>query len=51
MSSSPPECIPWWYKFVGVCAQIELRKKVQERELATFDEKSTSSGIAAPYAQ
>ena len=32
------------------CAQIDLRK-TQERELATFDEKSTSSGIAEPYAR
>ena len=33
--------------FVGTfsCAQIDLRK-VRERELATLDEKSTSSGIA-----
>ena len=40
------------YKFVGTlnCAQIDLRK-ARERELATFDEKSTSSGIAEPYAR
>ena len=38
------------YQFVGTfsCAQIDLRK-AQERELATLDEKSTSSGIAEPY--
>ena len=29
---------------------IDLRK-ARERELATFDEKSTSSGIAEPYAR
>ena len=36
-------------KFVGTfsCAQIDLRK-ARERELATLDEKSTSSGIAEP---
>ena len=40
------------YKLVGTFyfAQIHLRK-VQERELATLDEKSTSSGIAEPYAR
>ena len=32
------------------CAQIDLRK-ARERELATLDEKSTSSGIAEPYAR
>ena len=32
------------------CAQIDLRK-AQERELATLDEKWTSSGIVEPYAQ
>ena len=39
-------------KFVGSfsCAQIDLRK-ARERELATLDEKSTSSGIAEPYAR
>ena len=31
-------------------AQIDLRK-ARERELATLDEKSTSSGIAEPYAR
>ena len=38
--------------FVGTfsCGQIDLRK-ARERELATLDEKSTSSGIAEPYAQ
>ena len=47
MSSNPPE-----HKFVGAfsCAQIELQK-ARERELATLDEKSTSSGIAEPYAR
>ena len=40
------------YKFVGTfsCAQFDLRK-ARERELATLDEKSTSSGIAEPYAR
>ena len=40
------------YKFVGTfsCAQIDLWKE-RERELATLDEKSTSSGIAEPYAR
>ena len=40
------------YKIVGTfyCAQIDLRK-ARERELATLDEKSTSSGIAEPYAR
>ena len=33
-----------------LCAQIDLRK-ARERELATLDEKSTSSGIAEPYAR
>ena len=32
------------------CAQIDLRK-ARERELATLDEKSTSSGIARPHAR
>ena len=32
------------------CAQIDLRK-TRERELATFDENFTSSGIAEPYAR
>ena len=32
------------------CAQIDLRK-ARERELATLDEKSTSSGIAEPCAR
>ena len=32
------------------CAQIDLRK-ARQRELATLDEKSTSSGIAEPYAR
>ena len=40
------------YKFVGTisCAQVDLRK-LRERELATLEEKSTSSGIAEPYAR
>ena len=40
------------YKLVGTfsCAQIDLRK-ARERELATLDGKSTSSGIAEPYAR
>ena len=40
------------YIFVGTfsCAQVDLRK-ARERELATLDEKSTSSGIAEPYAR
>ena len=38
--------------FLGtlLCAQIDLRK-ARERELAKLDEKSTSSGIAEPYAR
>ena len=38
------------HEFVGTfsCAQIDLWK-ARERELATLDEKSTSSGIAEPY--
>ena len=32
------------------CAQIDLRK-ARERELATLDEKSTSSETAEPYAR
>ena len=32
------------------CAQIGLRK-ARERELATLNENSTSSGIAEPYAR
>ena len=39
-------------KFVGTfcCAQTDLRK-ARERELATLDEKLTSSGTAEPYAR
>ena len=50
MSSNPPSA--YSYKFVEAfpCAQINLRK-VRERELATLGEKSTSSGIAEPYAR
>ena len=45
--SIPPSA--YSYKFVGMlsCAQIDLRK-ARERELATLDEKSTSSGIVNP---
>ena len=54
MSSSPAECIllAYSYKFVGTsCAQIDWRK-ARERELATLDEKSTTSnGVAEPYAR
>ena len=37
------------HKFVGTfsCAHIDLRK-ARERDLATLNEKSTSSGIAEP---
>ena len=44
-----PRRVQHSYKFVGSfsCAQIDLRK-ARERELATFDEKSTSSGRAEP---
>ena len=51
MSSSPAERI-YSYKFVGTfsCGQIDLRE-ARERELATPDEQSTSSGIAEPYAR
>ena len=40
------------YKLVGSfsCAQIDLRK-ARERELATLDKKSRSSGIAEPYSR
>ena len=40
------------YIFVGTVssAQIDLRK-ARERESASLDEKSTSSGIAEPYAR
>ena len=40
------------YKFVGTFSreQIDLRK-TRKRELTTLDEKSTSSGIAEPYAR
>ena len=45
----PSACM---YKFVGnfSCAQIDLRK-AREHEVASLDEKSTSSGIAEPYAR
>ena len=44
---APPSAYKYSYKFVGTfsCAQIDLRK-ARERELATLDETSTSSGIA-----
>ena len=47
---APPSA--YSYKFVGTfsCAQINLRK-ARKRELATLDEKSTSNGIAEPYAR
>ena len=40
------------YKTMGTfsCAQIDLRK-ARERELATLDERSTSSGIPEPFAR
>ena len=42
------------YSYIAVrtfsCAEIDLRK-VRERELATLDDKSTSSGIAERYAR
>ena len=49
VSSTPPPSA-YSYKFVGTfsCAQIGLRK-TRERELATLDEKSASSGIAEHY--
>ena len=45
---SPP--VDTRIKFVGTfsCVQIDLQK-ARERELATLDGKSTSSGIAEPY--
>ena len=40
-----------WYEIrTFSCAQVDLRK-AREREFATLDEKSTSSGIAEPYAR
>ena len=52
MSSSPAVCILEKNQFVGAFsyAPIDLRR-ARERELATLDEKSTSSGIAEPYAR
>ena len=36
----------------GLCLVHKItRGKARERELATLDEKSTSSGIAEPYAR
>ena len=51
VSSNPSECILVYARgdFFS-CAQIDLRK-ARERELATLDGKSTSSGIAVPYAR
>ena len=50
MSSSPPSA--YSYKFVETFsfAQVDLQK-ARERESATLDVKSTSSGIAEPYAR
>ena len=49
MRLSPAECIlVKIFRGDFSCAQIELRK-ARERELATLDEKSTSSGIAEPF--
>ena len=47
---APPSA--YSYNFVGTlsCARIDLRK-ARGRELATLDEKSTTSGIAEPYAR
>ena len=50
MSSSPAECIPVKIDGALSCAQIDSREG-RERELATLDEKSTSSVIAEPYAR
>ena len=52
VSSNPPECIQYSYKFVGTfsCAQFDLRK-AQERELATLDEKSTTKGLLNPMSE
>ena len=49
---SPRVHTEYSYKFGGTFprAQIDLRK-ARERELAIFDEKSTISGIAEPYAR
>ena len=50
MGSNPPESILVYIRGDFSCAQIDLRK-AREHELATFDEKSTSSGIAQIYAR
>ena len=50
MSSNPPECILVNIRGDFFFAQMDLRK-ARERELATLDEKSTSSGITEPYAR
>ena len=50
MSSSPAECILVSIRWEFSCPQIDLRK-AGERELATLDERSTSSGIAESYAR
>ena len=51
VSSNPPST--YSYQFVGTfsCAQIDLRKaRERTRVSKTLDEKSTSNGIAEPYA-
>ena len=50
MSSNPPETILVFIRGDFFRAQIDLRK-ARERELASLDEKSTSGGIAEPYAR
>ena len=50
MSSTPAECLVVKIRWGYSCAQIDLRK-ARERELATLDEKPTSSEIAEPYAR
>ena len=50
LSSNPPECVLVQIRGDLSCAQIDLWK-TRERELATLDEKSTSSGIAGPDAR
>ena len=51
MRSSPAECI-FSINSLGLFSRAhnDLRK-ARKRELATLDEKSTSSGIAEPYAR
>ena len=50
MSSSLLECILVKIRKDFFLCTIDLRK-ARERKFATFDEKSTSSGIAEPYAR